>query len=74
VLQRILDEYRDQVKLIYKNYPISKLHPEAREAAAAAVAAGRQGKFWQMHDRLFANQDPSPRRTWRATRRSSSST
>lgn len=57
VLGRVLEEYGGQVKLIYKNYPISKLHPEAREAAAAAVAAGKQGKFWPMHDRLFANQD-----------------
>jgi thiol-disulfide isomerase/thioredoxin len=57
VLSRVLDEYSGQVKLIYKNYPISKLHPEARDAAAAAVAAGDQGKFWPMHDKLFANQD-----------------
>ena len=57
VLERVLDEYGNRVRLVYKNYPISKLHPEAREAAAAAVAAGEQGKFWQMHDKLFANQD-----------------
>lgn len=57
ILSRILDDFGGQVKLIYKNYPISKLHPEARDAAAAAVAAGEQGKFWPMHDKLFANQD-----------------
>jgi predicted DsbA family dithiol-disulfide isomerase len=57
ILGRLLDEYGNQVRLIYKNYPISKLHAEARDAAAAAVAAGRQGKFWAMHDKLFANQD-----------------
>jgi len=57
ILARLLEEYGDRIRLVYKNYPISKLHPEAREAAAAAVAAGRQGKFWAMHDKLFANQD-----------------
>ena len=57
ILGRILEDGNGQVKLLYKNYPISKLHPEARDAAAAAVAAGNQGKFWQMHDKLFANQD-----------------
>ena len=57
ILTRLLDDFRDQVKLYYKNYPITKLHPEASDAAAAAVAAGRQGKFWPMHDKLFANQE-----------------
>lgn len=57
ILQRLLDDYNGQLRLIYKNYPISKLHPDAREAAAAAIAAGKQGRFWQMHDKLFANQD-----------------
>jgi predicted DsbA family dithiol-disulfide isomerase len=57
VLSKLLEDYPGQVKLYYKNYPISKLHPEARDAAAAAVAAGRQGKFWAMHDKLFSNQD-----------------
>ena len=57
ILSRILEEDRDHVKLYYKNYPISKLHPDSRNAAAAAVAAGKQGKFWQMHDLLFDHQD-----------------
>jgi predicted DsbA family dithiol-disulfide isomerase len=57
ILARLLDEYRDQLRLIYKSFPLSRLHPEASDAAAAAVAAGKQGKFWPMHDRLFANQD-----------------
>jgi predicted DsbA family dithiol-disulfide isomerase len=52
-LERILDEYRGQVKLYFKNYPIERAHPDARLAAAAACAAGKQGKFWQFHDKLF---------------------
>ncbi len=57
VLARVLDEYRDQVRLCYKNFPLTRLHPDAESAAEAAVAAGKQGKFWPMHDKLFANQD-----------------
>jgi protein-disulfide isomerase len=52
-LHRILDEYGGQVKLYFKNYPITRAHPDAALAAAAALAAGRQGKFWQFHDLLF---------------------
>ncbi len=54
VLERVLDDYRGQVKLYFKNYPIVRAHPHAEKAAAAALAAGKQGKFWQFHDRLFA--------------------
>ncbi|HEX2568859.1 MAG TPA: thioredoxin domain-containing protein [Polyangia bacterium] len=57
LLARLLEDFRGQVKLYYKNFPLSKLHPDARDAAAAAVAAGNQGKFWQMHDTLFNHQD-----------------
>jgi protein-disulfide isomerase len=53
ILERLLDEYRGQVRLYFKNYPITRAHPDAASAAAAAVAAGKQGKFWQFHDRLF---------------------
>jgi protein-disulfide isomerase len=42
-------------KVIFKTFPLS-FHPEAKIAAQAAVAAGEQGKFWEMHDLLFANQ------------------
>jgi len=52
VLERILEEF-PQVKLYFKNYPITRAHPYAQMAAQAAVAAGKQGKFWQFHDKLF---------------------
>ena len=57
LLARLLEDFRGQVKLYYKNFPLTKLHPDARDAAAAAVAAGNQGKFWQMHDTLFSHQE-----------------
>ncbi len=53
-LDKLLDEYRGQVKLYFKNYPITRAHPDAELAAAAALSAGKQGKFWAFHDRLFA--------------------
>src|SRR5205814_2120557 len=45
LLAKLLDEYRDQVRLYYKNFPLTRMHPDAEAAAAAAVAAGRQGKL-----------------------------
>jgi protein-disulfide isomerase len=52
VLERMLEQF-PQVKLYFKNYPITRAHPYAQGAAQAAIAAGKQGKFWQFHDKLF---------------------
>jgi protein-disulfide isomerase len=56
VLKQVLAQYPKQVRLIYKNLPLTSIHPYALGAAQAAVAAQKQGKFWEMHDLLFANQ------------------
>ncbi len=56
VLERLVREHEGDVRVVYKNYPLPG-HTHAREAARAAIAAQRQGKFWEMHDRLFANQE-----------------
>lgn len=50
----ILEMYPKDVKLIFKQFPLDT-HPQAHLAAEAALAANAQGKFWPMHDRLFAN-------------------
>lgn len=52
-LERVLEEYRGQVRLYFKQYPIERNHPYAKLAAQAALAAGKQGKFWPFHDKLF---------------------
>jgi protein-disulfide isomerase len=52
----VFEKYPDEVKLVFKNYPLRK-HRYAKIAAVAALAAERQGKFWEFHDRLFANYD-----------------
>jgi len=55
VLPRLKREYVETGKVLYvfRHFPLSS-HPEAPGAGAAAACAGRQGKFWEMHDRLFA--------------------
>lgn len=51
-LEQVLEQYPDDVKVVFKNFPLRK-HKIAKKAAVAALAAGRQGKFWEFHDRLF---------------------
>lgn len=54
-VKQIRDEYPKDVQIIWKNFPLD-MHPKAPAAHAAAEAAHRQGKFWEMYDLLFANQ------------------
>jgi protein-disulfide isomerase len=54
-VKRVLDEYKGKVRLVYRDYPLP-FHPLAQKASEAALCAGDQGKYWQMHERLFANQ------------------
>jgi protein-disulfide isomerase len=54
VLNEILEKNKGKAKLVFKNFPLNT-HQFARKAAAAALAAGKQGKFWEFHDRLFQN-------------------
>jgi len=51
----VLEAYPKQVRLVFKQYPLS-FHTYARGAALASLAARKQAKFWEMHDKLFANQ------------------
>jgi len=53
VLQKIRETYKDQVKLVYKDFPLPQLHPQAPKAAEAARCAREQDKYWDYHDRLF---------------------
>jgi len=45
-----------KVRMIYRDFPLDNLHPDAQKAAEAAQCAGEEGKFWEMHDKLFENQ------------------
>ncbi len=66
VLQKIEDDYGDRVALIFRHFPLQKLHKNAFTAARAAEAAAAQGKFWEMHDMIYDHQNdwkdsPEPR-------------
>jgi len=54
VLEQVLEKYPHDVKVVFKNFPLSN-HKFAMKAAVAAMAAESQGKFWQFHDLLFKN-------------------
>lgn len=56
VLKEIMDTYGDKVRFEYHHFPLISIHKNAEAAARAAEAAGVQGKFWEMHDILFARQ------------------
>jgi len=55
IVAEVLKKYPDKVKYVFKHYPLP-FHPAARPAALASMAAQEQGKFWEMHDVLFRNQ------------------
>jgi protein-disulfide isomerase len=55
-LKEFMAKHKDKVTLVYKHFPLTQIHPEALPAARAAWAANKQGKFWEYHDTLFANQ------------------
>ena len=56
-VQKIIDELRSAVRFVYRHFPLVKIHPDALSAAVAAEAAGAQGKFWEMHRRLYLRPD-----------------
>lgn len=55
IFSQLLTQYPQKLKLVIKQYPL-RSHPRAREAAIAAIAAHKQGKFWEVHSQIFANQ------------------
>ncbi len=61
-LARVLDEYPDDVRLLFRHMPLS-FHKDAPLAHRASVAAGEQGRFWEMHDRIFGQQRDLSRNT-----------
>jgi len=56
LLDQVMQAYPKDVKRVYKQFPLTSIHPNALPASKAAVAAGKQGKFWEMHAKLFGNQ------------------
>jgi protein-disulfide isomerase len=55
-LKQIREKYGDKVRIVWKDFPLTQIHPQAFDAAVAGNCAQEQGKFWALHDRLFPNQ------------------
>ncbi|MXZ40103.1 MAG: thioredoxin domain-containing protein [Holophagales bacterium] len=56
-LERILEEYPEQVRLVFRHFPLHAIHPNAQAAAEAGVCAQDLGAFWELHDLMFDEQD-----------------
>jgi protein-disulfide isomerase len=56
IVKRIQKHFGERLRFIFRNFPLSEMHPDAEAAAEAAEFAGANGKFWEMHDLLFENQ------------------
>ena len=57
VVKRLQKHFGKRLGFVFRNFPLSEVHPHAESAAEAAEFAGAQGKFWEMHDLLFENQE-----------------
>lgn len=56
-IRKITEQYKGQLAFIFRNFPLTTLHPNARAGAAAAEAAGLQGKYWDMNNYLYEHQN-----------------
>ena len=56
IVHEVQARMADRLRFVFRNFPITTLHPHAEHAAEAAEAAAAHGKFWEMHDLLYENQ------------------
>jgi protein-disulfide isomerase len=56
IVEEIRRELGNELRFVFRNFPLSELHPHAEQAAEIAEAAGKHNKFWEMHDLLYAHQ------------------
>jgi protein-disulfide isomerase len=57
IIKAVLQRLGEQVRFVFRDFPLSEAHPHARLAAYSAEAAGLQGRFWEMHDLLYEHQE-----------------
>ena len=56
IVRAIQQQLGERLRFVFRNFPLTEIHPHALHAALAAEAAATQGKFWQMHDSIFHHQ------------------
>jgi protein-disulfide isomerase len=56
-IKQFMDKHKNEVRLVFKHFPLAQIHSQAIPASKASWAAMKQGKFWEYHDQLFANQN-----------------
>jgi protein-disulfide isomerase len=56
IIKKIQQQLGNKLRFVFRNFPLTRIHPHAQEAAEAAEVAATQGKFWEMHDYLFEHQ------------------
>jgi protein-disulfide isomerase len=57
IVKELTEKYKGQIAFVFRNFPLTTIHPNAKAAAAAVEAAGLQGKYWEYHNALYENQD-----------------
>lgn len=57
IVRRLQDKLGNKMKFVFRNFPLAKIHPEATMAAVSTEAAALQGRYWEMHDKIFENQE-----------------
>jgi protein-disulfide isomerase len=57
IVKRVQKHFGKKLRFVFRNFPLSEMHPHAESAAETAEFAGAHGKFWEMHDALFENQE-----------------
>jgi len=67
VVKQVEAQFSSQIYYQFRNLPLTSIHKNAFAGARAAEAAGLQGKYWQMHDALYENQDPNGASGWVAS-------
>jgi protein-disulfide isomerase len=55
-IKTMIEKYKDQLQFVFRNFPLTSIHPNAKAAAAAVEAAGLQGKYWEMHNKIYESQ------------------
>jgi protein-disulfide isomerase len=55
-IRDITEQYKDKLRFVFRNFPLTAIHPNGKAAAAVVEAAGLQGKFWEMHNKVYESQ------------------